>query len=782
MIRMSSSLRGATEREILGRRLRVWVVTPELHRHGGTERCLAEQVERWRDRFDLRLYTMRAKGVDLTGIPARRIPWLPGPHLLRYLWWYIANTLVRRWDALRLGAPDVVHSPGVNCPDADAVSVHIVFGKYWERVADAARRSLVHQRTAVRAAHRTIYWWLARRLERAVYSGPATIWALSREDAADLEARFGRPAGTVVALPHSVDTTFFSPEARAQRRAAARARLGLGDERVLLLVGNDAAKKGVDTAIRALVSLAPGVVLAVVGRADADLVRRWTRETGVASRVRLWPHSPEVLDYYAAADVFVAPSREDAFHQPAMEALACGLPAVVSARAGVAELMEDGRHALVLRDPEDADVLAALVLRILEDPQVANHLAREGRALAERFSWDANADRAAALIEREATTPRVLVLAPHAWGVGGIERATRTLVRALADLYGAERVGLLSVWGGSGILPCRVLWKGPQAAEPGNGSWSVKARFLQVALRLSRRWRRRLVILACHPHLAPVAWLAARAAGAPWAVWCHGVEVWRPLRPMIGAALRRADLVIAPSRFTASLLERMHRVPSRCLAVVPHALPPDLPLAETGVAEGAAAGDERLQVLTVARLVPEHAYKGVDTLLAAWPLVLRSVPEAELVVVGDGPDRPRLEREAARLVPDGRVRFAGRLDDRALAEAYTQAAVFALPARTRIGHGAAGEGFGLVFLEAAAAGLPVVAGNGGAIPEVVRDGETGLLVDPESPKEVAAAIVRVLRDPDLARRMGEAGRRLVQEEFSYERFCERLARLVERLR
>ena len=95
--------------------------------------------------------------------------------------------------------------------------------------------------------------------------------------------------------------------------------------------------------------------------------------------------------------------------------------------------------------------------------------------------------------------------------------------------------------------------------------------------------------------------------------------------------------------------------------------------------------------------------------------------------------------------------------------------------------GAGGEGFGLVFLEAAAAGLPVVAGNGGAIPEVVRDGETGLLVNPEAPDEVGAAIVRLLQNPDLAQRMGEAARRRALEEFSYDRFRQRLGELIEQV-
>ena len=104
------------------RRLKVWVATPELHRRGGTERCLAEQMERWRERFDLRLYTMRVQDVDLRGTVVRWIPRLPGPHLFRYVWWFVANTLVRAWDAGRLGRPDVVHSTGINSADASVMS------------------------------------------------------------------------------------------------------------------------------------------------------------------------------------------------------------------------------------------------------------------------------------------------------------------------------------------------------------------------------------------------------------------------------------------------------------------------------------------------------------------------------------------------------------------------------------------------------------------------------------------------------------------------------------
>ena len=755
------------------RKLRVAVVTPELHRRGGTERCLAEQVERWRNRFDLRLYTMRADGVNLTGISVRRIPWLPGPHLFRYVWWYVANTVVRRLDALRLGRPDVVYSPGVNCPDADTISVHVVFAKYWERVAPTVWRALLHPRVAARTVHRIFYWALVRRLERWVYSGPATVWALSREDAGELEVRFARPAGTVPALAHGVDTAFFSPEARFRRRGAARSRLGLGDERVLLLVGNDPIIKGVDTAIRALASLPSDVVLVVAGHAGADQVVRWARDAGVAGRVRLWAHSANVLDYYAASDVLIAPSRGDAFPNPPMEALACGLPVVVSSKAGgPLDLVQDGRHALVQDDPEDASELAGLVRSLLEQPALVERIVSEGRALAERCSWDVNADRAAALIEREATTPRVLVLATDAWGTGGIERVTRTLVRALADACGPERVGLLSLYAqGDKPLPCRLLYSG-RRRHWGRVSSVEKVAYLAACLSAARRWRKRLVVVACHPHLAPVARACAAVAGRPYAVWCHGEEVWRPLRPAVRAALVAADAVFAPSRFTAGQVERWAGLREGSVRVIPHCLPPDFPT------DGQRKPTPSARVLAVARLVFEHAYKGIDTLLSAWPAVLAQVPEAELVVVGEGPDRARLDEMARSLGLDGRVRFLGAVSDEHLARCYAEAAVFALPSRCRVGPRAEGEGFGLVLLEAAAMGLPVVAGRSGAVPEVVRDGETGLLVDPEDPRAVAEAVVRLLADRDLARRMGETGRRWVTEEFSYGRFREDVGRLV----
>ena len=133
-------------------RLRVWVTTPELHRRGGTERSVAEQVERWASRFDVCVYATHAHAVP--NVIVRKLPSVAGPHLAKYAWWFPANTATRAMDS-RDTRPDVTASPGVNSLSADAIGVHIVFGKYWERVKEGLQHERRQPRTAPRAVHRT---------------------------------------------------------------------------------------------------------------------------------------------------------------------------------------------------------------------------------------------------------------------------------------------------------------------------------------------------------------------------------------------------------------------------------------------------------------------------------------------------------------------------------------------------------------------------------------------------------------------------------------------------
>jgi phosphatidylinositol alpha-1,6-mannosyltransferase len=179
---------------------------------------------------------------------------------------------------------------------------------------------------------------------------------------------------------------------------------------------------------------------------------------------------------------------------------------------------------------------------------------------------------------------------------------------------------------------------------------------------------------------------------------------------------------------------------------------------------------DRPVVVCVSRLVPR---KGQDVLIRAMPAIRRRVPDAALLIVGDGPYRPTLERLAQEHAPYSVV-FTGQVSEEELPAAYAAGDVFAMPCRTRVG-GLEVEGWGNVFIEAAACARPVVVGDSGGARESLEDGRTGVLVDGRKVEEVADAVAELLADPELARRMGEAGRRRVEGFFTWPRATEQLA-------
>jgi phosphatidyl-myo-inositol dimannoside synthase len=175
-------------------------------------------------------------------------------------------------------------------------------------------------------------------------------------------------------------------------------------------------------------------------------------------------------------------------------------------------------------------------------------------------------------------------------------------------------------------------------------------------------------------------------------------------------------------------------------------------------------------VVCVSRLMPR---KGQDVLIRALHEVQRAVPGAALLLVGGGPSRDRLASLARECGVERSVVFTGSVDWQRLPAYFGAGDVFAMPCRTRLG-GVDVEGLGIVFLEAAACGLPVVAGDSGGAPDAVRDGETGYVVDGRSVDAVAQQLIALLRDGDAARRMGERGREWVSSAWSWERSVARL--------
>jgi phosphatidylinositol alpha-1,6-mannosyltransferase len=227
-------------------------------------------------------------------------------------------------------------------------------------------------------------------------------------------------------------------------------------------------------------------------------------------------------------------------------------------------------------------------------------------------------------------------------------------------------------------------------------------------------------------------------------------------------ALDRAERLIAISQFTRDgFVEANPRFKGRAIEICHpgiEAAPP-----------AAAAGGQAPSALIVGRMSVDERYKGHDPLLEIWPDVAAAVPGAILRIVGEGDDRPRLERKAALLDLGPQIRFLGRVEEAVLGREYANCSAFVMPSR--------GEGFGFVFVEAMRAGRPCI-GARGAADEIIVDGDTGWLVAAGDRTQLFEAVVRTLRNRAAAETMGERGRIRFLEQFTEDRFRDRFKALL----
>jgi glycosyltransferase involved in cell wall biosynthesis len=257
-------------------------------------------------------------------------------------------------------------------------------------------------------------------------------------------------------------------------------------------------------------------------------------------------------------------------------------------------------------------------------------------------------------------------------------------------------------------------------------------------------------------------WAERRSPRMPYAVMLKGIiaDELRNERGLVRALLalqarweRRnvhaADRVIVPSRYSASVAADVYGVPTAALAVVPE--PIDLGEWRRRFAAVPPRSSPAPTVLAVARMYPR---KRLEDLLRAALILRPRIPDLRVRIVGLGPESVRLHRLGHDLGLADTVAFLGEISRQALAVEYVGADCFCLPTVQ--------EGFGIVFTEAMAAGLPVVACRAAAVPELVEDGRTGLLVTPRSPEELAMAMEKVLTSEALRRELGDNGRRRVE--------------------
>lgn len=364
--------------------------------------------------------------------------------------------------------------------------------------------------------------------------------------------------------------------------------------------------------------------------------------------------------------------------------------------------------------------------------------------------------------------PTLLVTNDFPPRIGGIQRTLEALWRELP----ADRAGVFCAdWDDAAAYdaaaPFRVF------RQPERFLWPTRG----VAARIEAAAREMGAEAVLFGATYPLALTGPRLAGRglPYLAAAHGFEYWLSLAPITHTLMRRATgsatrVPVLCSAFIARTVRTAVPATVPVTVLYPGAdverFRPDLPTDDIRAAHG--IGDAPL-VVCVSRLVKR---KGQDRLIDALPAIRERVPNARLLIVGGGPEEERLRSRAASL-GDACV-FAGQVPEDDLPRYYAVGDVFAMPCRTRLG-GLEVEGWGNVFIEAAACGRPVVVGDSGGARESLVDGETGILVDGKDTAAIADAVATLLGDPERAAAMGAAGRERVLRDHTWPRIADQLA-------
>ncbi len=330
---------------------------------------------------------------------------------------------------------------------------------------------------------------------------------------------------------------------------------------------------------------------------------------------------------------------------------------------------------------------------------------------------------------------KILVLVTDAFGGhGGIAKFNRDLLSALCQQSDVERVVALPrlLAESSGTLPPKLDY-----VTRGVGG---KFRYALAVLKSAISNQQSEVILCGHINLLPVAFLARLFCRAPIVLVIHGIDAWQPTRSwLVNKLVRRVDGFIAVSEFTRRKFLAWAGVASGVSFILPNCV--DLWQFTPGPKNEALLDRYDLRgkkvLLTVARLSAQERYKGIDEVLEVLPELAKGIPELAYLIVGDGTDRTRLEEKVATLGLRGRVKFAGWISHSETVQHHRLADAFVMPGR--------GEGFGIVYLEAMACGVPVVASKADASGEVVRGCAGAVLANPDKPEEIKTAIRTALQ-------------------------------------
>ena len=361
---------------------------------------------------------------------------------------------------------------------------------------------------------------------------------------------------------------------------------------------------------------------------------------------------------------------------------------------------------------------------------------------------------------------RILALVTSAFGgIGGIETFNRALVGALDQLaprlnWSVRVLSLLDRAELPGAEP--YLRSGSTDAVGFSGN---RAQFAFAATRSSRSAD---IVIIGHANLVPLALLM----NSPFkCLIVHGIEVWKKLPRLRSLGVSHIDRILSVSAFTQREMMRHNALTADRFRIFPNTLDPQGASLQPKVSRSALGLPEGRMLLSVTRLASSERYKNIRSVIESLPSVLATVPDAFYVIIGDGAERKVFEELTRRMGLADKVFFPGAVSNQLLPAYYDSCDLFVLPSVK--------EGFGIVFLEAMSHGKPCIGARAGGVPEVIRHGVTGVLVDPSRlATEIPEAILRLLTEPGLCKTLGVNGKAVLESNFSFTAFSDRLENIL----
>ncbi|MBN2406630.1 MAG: glycosyltransferase family 4 protein [Elusimicrobia bacterium] len=377
--------------------MRIAFVLKKYSRTGGISRYVAELAERYALENEVHVFASQWRDVGTENITFHKVPMLDfsilrklKKHALNNLF-EVASFLFFSRFRINRGDFDIVHIQGDYMGAADVYTAHSCH-RAWLDIANREKLGPIERfkKSAFNPLH-----FLILLIEKDNLRRSSSIIALSRREVDFLSGNYGVSREKITSIPHGVDMGEFDPDKRPEAKEKVRRRLGVPDESVLAIFSaHEFRRKGLGQIIEAFSILGDkNLYLMAVGKDDPVPYGRLIRDYGLEGRIIFTGGVSDISDYYAASDIFILPTKYEPFGLVILEAMASGLPVVTSEKAGAAELIEDGKTGLLLKNEQDPYEIAEKLKILKRDRSLRHSMGAGARDTAGIYSWDSIARR-----------------------------------------------------------------------------------------------------------------------------------------------------------------------------------------------------------------------------------------------------------------------------------------------------------------------------------------------------------------------------------------------------